>query len=101
MVINMLLWRGWLAAAASVTGRAEIAKVAITVQDMENAVRRSFDILDRPVSSEQCYEAYGLTLKSAIPLPARASTGRAPDHCIVSGDLRAITSEPPPGDIVS
>jgi hypothetical protein len=48
------------------------------------------------------YDLYGLTLQSDIPLPARlAPGGRNPDHWISWGDRRPITTDPPPGDIVT
>jgi hypothetical protein len=51
---------------------------------------------------ENLYEMYGLTLQSAIPLPARLARSRQdPDHWIAWGDRRSVTADPPPGDIVS
>lgn len=48
------------------------------------------------------YDLYGLTLQSAIPLPARvASRQQTADHCITWGDRRPVTTAPPPGDIIA
>jgi hypothetical protein len=48
------------------------------------------------------YDLYGLTLQSAIPLPARvASRQQTADHWIAWGDRRPVTTDPPPGDIIA
>ena len=53
-------------------------------------------------SPHDFYDLYGLTLQSAIPLPARlASRRHTADHWITWGDRRSVTTAPPPGDIIT
>jgi hypothetical protein len=48
------------------------------------------------------YDLYGLTLQSAIPLPARvAGRQQTADHWIAWGDRRPVTTDSPPGDIIA